>query len=364
MVAPVPTCLITAHLVIIKQMAMDTVRRRRHSGSGAAIAAPRPVVRTAGPTVNSRLAPPRPKSTPAHHRPHQRRRQKGPGDSDDEGAANNADSDGDENMANTNEDLETKEFDRLSQAGSDADSWDDASSSASTTSSLPRKISVVKKDEEIQESPIGGSSQRPTKPLPASKIRNLDSKMPPNVVPPIVHPANPSMLPVQAHVPRNSVVSPQRRLFVILEQACLEAYRVSSAGGKGRYSKGGEEQVKYTLLNCDDHQGILAKTGRDIADARPDITHQVRIKDRSFSSSIGTSPCLRFFPLSMKLEGLPRGHAWGTIHRCSYLADLDSTFLWAAYLRHSLRLTHVHPLLCTYAGVAAAVYPTLQAMSP
>ncbi|KDQ28877.1 hypothetical protein PLEOSDRAFT_1063626 [Pleurotus ostreatus PC15] len=82
------------------------------------------------------------------------------------------------------------------------------------------------------------------------------------------------MLPVQAHVPRNSVVSPQRRLFVILEQACLEAYRVSSGGGKGRYSKGGEEQVKYTLLNCDDHQGILAKTGRDIADARPDITHQ------------------------------------------------------------------------------------------
>jgi rRNA small subunit pseudouridine methyltransferase Nep1 len=53
----------------------------------------------------------------------------------------------------------------------------------------------------------------------------------------------------------------------------LEAYRVSS-GGKG---KGGREgDVKYTLLNCDDHQGILAKTGRDIADARPDITHQVR----------------------------------------------------------------------------------------
>jgi rRNA small subunit pseudouridine methyltransferase Nep1 len=28
-------------------------------------------------------------------------------------------------------------------------------------------------------------------------------------------------------------------------------------------------------LNCDDHQGFLAKEGRDIADARPDITHQV-----------------------------------------------------------------------------------------
>ena len=81
------------------------------------------------------------------------------------------------------------------------------------------------------------------------------------------------MLPVQAHVPRSGPASTQRRLFVILDQACLEAYRVTS-GGKG---KGGREgEVKYTLLNCDDHQGILAKTGRDIADARPDITHQVR----------------------------------------------------------------------------------------
>ncbi|KAI6099058.1 Alpha/beta knot methyltransferase [Pisolithus sp. B1] len=84
-------------------------------------------------------------------------------------------------------------------------------------------------------------------------------------------PQNPSMLPVQAHVPRGGPASTQRRLFVILDQACLEAYRVTS-GGK---SKGGREgEVKYTLLNCDDHQGILAKTGRDIADARPDITHQ------------------------------------------------------------------------------------------
>jgi rRNA small subunit pseudouridine methyltransferase Nep1 len=86
--------------------------------------------------------------------------------------------------------------------------------------------------------------------------------------------ANPSMLPVQAHVPRGGAVSTQRRLYVILEQACLEAYRISGNAGKvGRNGREGE--VKYTLLNCDDHQGILAKTGRDIADARPDITHQV-----------------------------------------------------------------------------------------
>ncbi|KAG2014019.1 nucleolar essential protein 1 [Coprinopsis cinerea AmutBmut pab1-1] len=77
------------------------------------------------------------------------------------------------------------------------------------------------------------------------------------------------MLPVQAQVAKGPN---QRKLYVILEQACLEAYKVSS-GGKGRNGKG-DGEAKYTLLNCDDHQGILAKTGRDIADARPDITHQ------------------------------------------------------------------------------------------
>ncbi|KAA1476721.1 Nep1-domain-containing protein [Dentipellis sp. KUC8613] len=80
------------------------------------------------------------------------------------------------------------------------------------------------------------------------------------------------MVPVQAHVPRGPGGASQRRLFVVLEQACLEAYKVGTVGGgKGR---GKEGEAKYALLNCDDHQGILAKTGRDIADARPDITHQ------------------------------------------------------------------------------------------
>src|SRR3984957_20405945 len=68
----------------------------------------------------------------------------------------------------------------------------------------------------------------------------------------------------------------QRRLYVILEQACLETYRVGGSKSGSRATGKGETNVKYTLLNCDDHQGILAKTGRDIADARPDIPHQVR----------------------------------------------------------------------------------------
>jgi len=80
------------------------------------------------------------------------------------------------------------------------------------------------------------------------------------------------MIPVQAQVLRGpAAANGPRKLFVVLEQACLEAYKVSSTG-KSRNGREGE--AKYTLLNCDDHQGILAKTGRDIADARPDITHQ------------------------------------------------------------------------------------------
>lgn len=56
-----------------------------------------------------------------------------------------------------------------------------------------------------------------------------------------------------------------KRLIVVLSQASLETHKISSSG------PGGD---KYVLLNCDDHQGILKKMGRDISEARPDITHQ------------------------------------------------------------------------------------------
>ncbi|CUA70373.1 Sec14 cytosolic factor [Rhizoctonia solani] len=108
--------------------------------------------------------------------------------------------------------------------------------------------------EEAEDNAMDTSPDRQTRPLPNSKRR--------------VIPTNPTMVPVQATVPRTPAQrSNSRRLIVVLEQACLEAYKVSSNSGTGR-------DAKYALLNCDDHQGILAKTGRDIADARPDITHQ------------------------------------------------------------------------------------------
>jgi len=131
---------------------------------------------------------------------------------------------------------------------------------------IPSILTTSMADEKAQ--------QRPTRPLPSSKARKNANNGASTSTSALQLPANPSMLPVQAHVARGGAAATQRKLYVILEQACLEAYRVSSAG-RGRNGKEGE--VKYTLLNCDDHQGILAKMGRDIADARPDITHQVRV---------------------------------------------------------------------------------------
>lgn len=84
------------------------------------------------------------------------------------------------------------------------------------------------------------------------------------------------MIPVAPKTPKTFQEKENtRRLIVVLEQACLETYKhttSSSSSAGGRKGKGGEE--KYSLLNCDDHQGVLAKMGRDIAHARPDITHQ------------------------------------------------------------------------------------------
>ncbi|CAI8032865.1 Ribosomal RNA small subunit methyltransferase NEP1 [Geodia barretti] len=61
-------------------------------------------------------------------------------------------------------------------------------------------------------------------------------------------------------IPRTLVEkTTEKRLIVILEKASLETVKV------GR---------KFELLNCDDHKKELSKHGRDIAAARPDISHQ------------------------------------------------------------------------------------------
>lgn len=185
---------------------------------------------------------PRPKSTPAHELPPKLRYRATPDDgveSMDHGL------DVDEEQA----DEEVTEAESL-ESGSLSE--DASSTRVSPHTNLKNRVPNVPPE------------QRPTKPLPKKNLH------PP---PPMQYIDNPHMLPVQHHVPKKAFpANNQRRLFVILERACLEAYRISSSKRGG---KNGEGDVKYALLNCDDHQGILAKTGRDIADARPDITHQV-----------------------------------------------------------------------------------------
>lgn len=216
-------------------------RRRRHSGS---IDNSDHLYDLSGTVTSPTIVlPPRPNST-SGERPHQRRRQQSPSLSADQAEIN-------ENRSSHDHDMQV---DPSSQEGK----------SASTDYLNP--ISTIPKE-------------RLTRPLPASKLRNkMLSTAPPNLHTPVPNIPNPAMLPVQAYVPRGGIATPARRLYVILEQACLETYRISGGGsnGKGRNRKG-DGEVKYTLLNCDDHQGILAKTGRDIADARPDITHQVNL---------------------------------------------------------------------------------------
>nr|GAT50429.1 predicted protein [Mycena chlorophos] len=189
--------------------------------------------------------PPRPKSTPGE-RPAQRRRQKSPPHGDDD-----ASDLGDHDVVDTEPPVPEED-----------EAEDDEVQPPVVSNPRPQKaITILQRGLPLPD--------RPTRKLP---LRTMEQKHQPQLPP---APANPSMLPVQAHVPRSGIAaaSSQRRLYVILEQACLEAYRISGPSSS-KSKRGGEGEVKYTLLNCDDHQGILAKTGRDIADARPDITHQ------------------------------------------------------------------------------------------
>jgi len=76
-------------------------------------------------------------------------------------------------------------------------------------------------------------------------------------------------LVAEQHVPIPSSDRDTQRLVVVLSNASLETYKAYSGGSK--YSARDE---KYSLLNSDEHIGVMRKMGRDISEARPDITHQ------------------------------------------------------------------------------------------
>ena len=68
-------------------------------------------------------------------------------------------------------------------------------------------------------------------------------------------------------IPQENVITKvakkeEKRLIIVLENANLES------------CKTGKE---FSLLNIDDHKGLLSKNGRDFSTARPDITHHFRI---------------------------------------------------------------------------------------
>ncbi|KAL9637188.1 MAG: hypothetical protein Q9164_002349 [Protoblastenia rupestris] len=76
-------------------------------------------------------------------------------------------------------------------------------------------------------------------------------------------------LVAEQHVPISSVDKDTQRLIVVLSNASLETYRASYGGRSGNV-----RDEKYSLLNSDEHIGVMRKMNRDISEARPDITHQ------------------------------------------------------------------------------------------
>ena len=78
-------------------------------------------------------------------------------------------------------------------------------------------------------------------------------------------------LVAEQHVPIPSTDKDTRRMIVVLSNASLETYKAVHSGGR----PGAPRDEKYSLLNSDEHIGVMRKMNRDISDARPDITHQV-----------------------------------------------------------------------------------------
>ncbi|KOS18320.1 Ribosomal RNA small subunit methyltransferase NEP1 [Escovopsis weberi] len=74
---------------------------------------------------------------------------------------------------------------------------------------------------------------------------------------------------------QNTVIPPtdktSQRLIVVLSNASLETYKATHSSVS---RSGVQHEEKYSLLNSDEHIGVMRKMNRDISDARPDITHQ------------------------------------------------------------------------------------------
>ncbi|KAH9822447.1 nucleolar essential protein 1 [Melampsora americana] len=114
-------------------------------------------------------------------------------------------------------------------------------------------------------------NSRPDTPNSSSKRKRSELK-PMNIIQPHPNPlTNPLLIPNPPSLHQkkdlNQIEPP--KLIVVLSEACLENY-AQSVHSNSKSKK----EIKYALLNCDDHQNVLSKLGKDISTARPDITHQ------------------------------------------------------------------------------------------
>ncbi|KAJ2046506.1 18S rRNA pseudouridine methyltransferase, partial [Coemansia sp. S2] len=129
---------------------------------------------------------------------------------------------------------------------------DDESESVTTNEPIVEHEESLPDGKDSDSMSVSGDEEDAVAEIEFHAFRNTNNK----------HTSN--MLPVAPKVPKTPEEMRQTsRLIVILESASLETYKV-----------GKSKDARYQLLNCDDHQGILARMGKDIAESRPDITHQ------------------------------------------------------------------------------------------
>lgn len=112
------------------------------------------------------------------------------------------------------------------------------------------------REENVERSTSPENSSRSVK-------RRRTQSLPPPALPQLV---------AEQHIPIASTDKDTQRLIVVLSNASLETYKASSIYGGSR--PGNQREEKYSLLNSDEHIGVMRKMNRDISDARPDITHQ------------------------------------------------------------------------------------------
>lgn len=112
-------------------------------------------------------------------------------------------------------------------------------------------------------------------------------------------------LVAEQHVPIASNDKDTQRLVVVLSHASLETYKASH-GGRG----GTARDEKYSLLNSDEHIGVMRKMNRDISDARPDITHQVCFKTPPYIMSRRSQPLLKPAIVSVDFTRFSREQGW------------------------------------------------------